>query len=84
MALNEDTPEWKRSDYVVWDYPLENKFAAMYPAMMDVWISSKENSEDGPESESHLRVRFYRGSYDHKISDELRFSNRLGRSFAKK
>lgn len=36
MALNEDTAEWKRSDYVVRDYPLENKFTAMYStAMMD-------------------------------------------------
>lgn len=35
MALNEDRPEWKRSDYVVRDYPLENKFTAMYSAMMD-------------------------------------------------
>lgn len=26
MALNEDTAEWKRSDYVVRDYPLEDKF----------------------------------------------------------
>lgn len=39
--------------------------------MMDIWISSKQREQ--AESESHLRVRFYRGSYDHKISDGLRF-----------
>lgn len=35
MALDENTPEAKRSDYAVWDYPLEDKFTKMYLAMED-------------------------------------------------
>ncbi|XP_068974184.1 ionotropic receptor 25a-like [Bombus flavifrons] len=35
MALDENTPEANRSDYAVWDYPLEDKFTKMYLAMKD-------------------------------------------------
>lgn len=50
-------------------------------SMMDVWISSEQGTsgEDGPESESHLRVRF------HKISDSDDFEQSLkciSRSFS--
>ncbi|XP_017798987.1 PREDICTED: ionotropic receptor 25a-like [Habropoda laboriosa] len=33
MTLDESVPESNRSGYVVWDYPLENKYMTMYYAM---------------------------------------------------
>ncbi|XP_031839388.2 ionotropic receptor 25a-like, partial [Nomia melanderi] len=36
ITLDENTPEWKRSEYAVWDYPLEDKFTKMYYAMEQV------------------------------------------------
>ncbi|XP_043256878.1 ionotropic receptor 25a-like [Colletes gigas] len=36
MTLDENTPEWNRSKYAVWDYPLEDKFTKMYSAMDEV------------------------------------------------
>ncbi|XP_054005228.1 ionotropic receptor 25a-like [Hylaeus anthracinus] len=36
MTLDENTPEWNRSKYAVWDYPLEDKFTKMYYAMDEV------------------------------------------------
>ncbi|XP_033323073.2 ionotropic receptor 25a [Megalopta genalis] len=33
ITLDENTPEWNRSQYAVWDYPLEDKFTKMYRAM---------------------------------------------------
>lgn len=48
-------------------------------SMMDVWISSEQGTsgEDGPESESHLRVRFHKISdFEQSLEQEFQSRNR--------
>ncbi|XP_017764535.1 PREDICTED: ionotropic receptor 25a-like [Eufriesea mexicana] len=40
LTLDENTPERFRSEYAVWDYPLEDKFTKMYFAMKDAGFPS--------------------------------------------
>ncbi|XP_015435261.1 PREDICTED: glutamate receptor ionotropic, kainate 2-like [Dufourea novaeangliae] len=44
-TLDENTPEWNRSKYAVWEYPLEDKFTKMYYAMEQAgFVPSEEQA----------------------------------------
>ncbi|XP_043526530.1 uncharacterized protein LOC122537440 [Frieseomelitta varia] len=65
MTLNENKPtDRDRSDYVLWDYPLEDKFTKMYFAMKDAgFVPSVEHAvKVAAQCKPHLRIRSYCGS----------------------
>ena len=71
MTLDENTPtDRDRSDYVLWDYPLEDKFTKMYFTMKDAgFVPSVEHAVKMARNAN----RSYGGRYRHKVSraDEL-------------